>query len=174
VTELAAGIGSDAPFFLQNFPALANGRGERVEPLEIEFTALKGMYFILVHPGFGVSTAWAYRELARHPDALAGTPGRAGRLIDKLQGGDLAGAAIDFYNALEAPVLRKFPILTLFQEFLRERGAAVALMSGSGSTTFGLFPGEAEARAVEGAIRAEFGAKTWTSVVPARGGFEGS
>ena len=44
----------------------------------------------------------------------------------------------EFYNSLEAPALEKFPVLELFQEFLRANGALAALMSGSGSTTFAL------------------------------------
>ena len=40
---------------------------------------------LLVHPGFGISTPWAYEQLARHPEALHGKPGRAQRLISLLQ-----------------------------------------------------------------------------------------
>ena len=47
-------------------------------------------------------------------------------------------AAGDFYNSLEAPAFDKFPVLALYQEFLRENGALVSLMSGSGSTTFAI------------------------------------
>lgn len=40
------------------------------------FEALRGRGMILYHPGFGISTAWAYRELAQYPEALNGRPGR--------------------------------------------------------------------------------------------------
>ena len=62
--ELAAALGSDVPFFLQNRPALATGRGEKIQPLE-DFPALRGKAFLLIHPGFGILTAWAYQALAR-------------------------------------------------------------------------------------------------------------
>ena len=51
---------------------------------------------------------------------------------------DGAAAGDEFYNSLEAPALRKYPLLELFQENFRENGAPGALMSGSGSTTFAL------------------------------------
>src|SRR5712692_11618776 len=60
---IAAALGSDIPFFLQPQPALATGRGEKVVPLAA-FPALRGAAFLLIHPGFGISTAWAYRQLA--------------------------------------------------------------------------------------------------------------
>ena len=49
---------------------------------------------------------------------------------------DLKSAGAEFYNSLEAPALEKYPLLALYQEFLRANGATVTLMSGSGSTTF--------------------------------------
>jgi Pyruvate/2-oxoacid:ferredoxin oxidoreductase gamma subunit len=87
-----------------------------------------------MHPGFGVATAWAYQNLARFPDALHGRPGRAENLVRLLNTLDLPAAAGELYNALEAPVLEKYPLLAICQDFLRQHGAAVALMSGSGST----------------------------------------
>lgn len=162
--RLAAGLGSDVPFFLQGRPALATGRGEVIEPLDF-FPALRGAAFLLIHPGFGIATAWAYQQLARFPEALQGRAGRARELITRLQTTDLPGAAGAFYNALEAPALRKYPILALYQEFLRAGGAPVTLMSGSGSTTFALLPDEAAARELEARFRAKFG-PCWTAVVP--------
>src|SRR5271154_6088400 len=135
--EIAAALGSDIPFFLQNKPALATGRGEKIQPLE-NFPALRGKAFLLIHPGFGISTPWAYQNLSRFPAALNGEKGRAQKLILKLQSGDLRAASGEFYNSLEAPALEKFPVLVLYQEFLRANGAMVTLMSGSGSTTFGI------------------------------------
>jgi 4-diphosphocytidyl-2-C-methyl-D-erythritol kinase len=164
--EIAASLGSDVPFFLQTKPALATGRGERIQPLDF-FPALRGSAFLLVYPGFGIATAWAYQNLARFPAALNGQPGRAQKLIALLQAGNLSAASREFYNSLEAPALEKYPLLALFQEFLRAHGAAVALMSGSGSTTFAIVQGEAAAEALSEKVRASFGQACWTAVVPA-------
>lgn len=163
--ELAAALGSDVNFFLQNKPALALGRGEIIEPLAL-FPALRGASFFLIHPGFGISTPWAYQNLARFPAALNGAPGRARKLIQLLQGLDLEPASGEFYNSLEAPALDKYPILKLYQEFLRAEGAAATLMSGSGSTTFGIFRAPAAAQAVVEKFKAQFGGNCWTAVVP--------
>jgi 4-diphosphocytidyl-2-C-methyl-D-erythritol kinase len=160
---IAASLGSDVPFFLQTQPALATGRGEHIAPLDC-FAALRGHWFLLIHPGFGIATAWAYRELARFPAALHGQPGRAQKLISLLRAGDLAAASGAFYNSLEAPALKKYPLLALLQEFLRAHRAVAALMSGSGSTTFALFQDKPGADAAAEALKANFGL-CWAAVV---------
>ena len=161
--ELAADLGSDVPFFLQSQPAIATGRGERVESVP-SFPALSGTGLLLIHPGFGISTPWAYQQLSRFPEALNGRPGRAREVVDLLCAGKLEVAATQFYNSLEAPALEKYPILALYQEFLREQGALGALMSGSGSTTFALVENIRSGRVLEQRFLSKFG-PCWTSVV---------
>ncbi|MFM8878254.1 MAG: 4-(cytidine 5'-diphospho)-2-C-methyl-D-erythritol kinase [Verrucomicrobiota bacterium] len=162
--RIAATLGSDVNFFLQDRPARATGRGERVEPMEA-CGSLKGCGLSLYHPGFGISTAWAYRELARYPEALNGRPGRVETLERALRSGDLAEAGRHFYNSLEAPALHKYPVLGLYQSFFREHGAWASLMSGSGSTTFALFPDETTARSAVSPFEARFGTAGWMQVV---------
>jgi 4-diphosphocytidyl-2-C-methyl-D-erythritol kinase len=161
---IAASLGSDIPFFLQDEPALAIGRGEKVTSLT-PFAALRGTAFLLIHPGFGIATAWAYKELARFPAALNGEPGRAEKLVALLNTADLTVAGAAFYNSLEAPALDKYPLLALYQEFLRANGAAAALMSGSGSTTFAIARSEADAQRLQELVKGKFG-PCWTAVVP--------
>jgi len=171
--KLAASLGSDVNFFLQDKPALATGRGEKVQPLG-HFPALRGKAFFLIHPGFGISTPWAYQNLARFPDALNGKPGRAHKLVSLLQtpsgnGGvppaDLKAAAKEFYNSLEAPAFDKFPVLSLYQEFLRENGVLAALMSGSGSTTFAIVENVAAGGLLAEKFKSRFGQNCWTAAV---------
>jgi 4-diphosphocytidyl-2-C-methyl-D-erythritol kinase len=126
---------------------------------------LRDKALLLIHPGFGVSTAWAYEALARFPVALNGRPGRAGELILKLQTDNWPAGADRFYNSLEAPVLEKYPLLALFQEFLRANGALAALMSGSGSTTFAITESVPAAEALVEKFKAKFGQNCWTAVV---------
>jgi len=161
---LAAALGSDVPFFLYDQPALATGRGENVRPLE-KFSALRGKAFFLVHPGFGISTPWSYQNLARFPQDQNGTPGRAQKLISLLQDGDLKAAAGEVYNSLEAPAFDKFPVLQLYREFLCENGALVALMSGSGSTTFAIAENLSAAENLAEKFKSQFGANGWTATV---------
>lgn len=162
---IAATLGSDVNFFLQDKPALASGRGETIEPLD-DFNALRGACFMLIHPGFGISTPWAYRELARFPEALNGKPGRAARLAHLLQTSELAAAGVEFYNSLEAPALEKYPVLTLYKDFLGEHGASTALMSGSGSTTFAIFKSETLAEKAADKFKTKFGATLWIETIP--------
>jgi 4-diphosphocytidyl-2-C-methyl-D-erythritol kinase len=163
IAELAASLGSDIPFFLQNRPALATGRGEIITPLDF-FEPLRGTCLVLIHPHFGVSTPWAYQQLARFPSALRGVAGRAQRLVSRLRT-NLVEAAGDFYNSLEMPVLWKYPLLELFQENCRENGAIAALMSGSGSTTFALATSKASAERILEGFKSKFGASFWLSIV---------
>jgi 4-diphosphocytidyl-2-C-methyl-D-erythritol kinase len=162
--EIAIMLGSDVPFFLQSKPALATGRGEKIQPLE-NFPALRGKAFLLIHPGFGISTPWAYQNLARFPAALNGQKNRAQELVSKLQASNLPAAAGGFYNSLEAPALEKFPILELFQEFLRANGALVTLMSGSGSTTFAIVENISSGELLAEKFKSKFGQNCWTAVV---------
>ena len=163
---IAAALGSDVPFFLQTSPALATGRGERVEPL-LPFPALNNQTLVLVHPGFGISTPWAYRMLARFPAALNGQSGRAASLIHALQSPTASAAwASQLYNSLEAPAFWKYPVLQLYIEEFKAQSALAAMMSGSGSTIFAWFGNRADAdRGLEG-FRSRFGERLWTAVLP--------
>jgi 4-diphosphocytidyl-2-C-methyl-D-erythritol kinase len=165
LNELARSMGSDVPFFLQSRPALATGRGEKIRPLYF-FPVLDGAWVFLVHPGFGISTAWAYQELAKFPQALNGTAGRGEKLVTLLSEGNLSAATNGFYNSLEAPALKKYPLLVLFQEFFREQGAIATLMSGSGSTTFALLKNEDAGSELSGKFFEKFGDKFWTKLLP--------
>jgi 4-diphosphocytidyl-2-C-methyl-D-erythritol kinase len=167
IEQIAAALGSDVPFFLQGKPALGLGRGEQITVLD-DFPALRGACAFLVHPGFGVSTAWAYQHLSVYPEALKGRKGRAQELVGLLQG-TLAEAGAAFYNSLETPVLLKYPLLAEFQKFLKDHGASAAMMSGSGSTTFALTNGRAQAEVLREEFRSHFGPSYWTAVVPLQG-----
>ena len=87
-------------------------------------------------------------------------------MVSLLQQDNLEKARHVFYNSLEAPALEKFPILAIYQEFLREQGAATALMSGSGSTTFAIFESQFAVEQVVERFKAKFGAINWLAVVP--------
>jgi len=128
----ALSVGSDVPFFLNPVPLVGRGRGEVLSPV-----GLPADLPLLLIPGiFPISAAWAYahwREVPpKNPPALAD-------LLETLAAGDCAGAGRCLRNDLEGAVLRKFPLLQLLTERLRESGGA-PLLSGSGSTLFALYP----------------------------------
>jgi 4-diphosphocytidyl-2-C-methyl-D-erythritol kinase len=166
LASIAAALGSDVPFFLQPGPAIGTGRGERLQGVP-PLKALEGLHLLLIHPGFGVSTPWAYRHLAEFPEARSGRPGRAAEVAKRLHSGDRAGGLAGLFNSLETPVFDKYPILQLYQEFLREHGALATMMSGSGSTTFAFFDNAETAEAARRAFLGHFGKICWTAIVPA-------
>ena len=117
--EIAASLGSDIPFFLQEGAAICRGRGEEIQPVTSPWTG----WVLLVKPPFGVSTAWAYREYSRSAVLLSGEA--------KEKGGRL------WQNDLEAPVFSKFLLLPTIKEWLAAQpGVDAAMMSGSGATVF--------------------------------------
>ncbi len=165
LAAIARTLGSDVPFFLQDQPALGLGRGEIIRPLG-RFPALTGASIILVHPGFGVPTPWAYAQLASTPRPSYGEPGRAQPLIHALQTGTLEDAAPLFSNALEQPVMRKYPLLALIREEWLDAGAPVALMSGSGSTMFALAGEPSLAELLADRCMRRFGPAIWSAIAP--------
>ena len=87
--ELAAELGSDVPFFMQSRAAVAKGRGEIIEPVA-PLEALDGKSLLLVRPGFGVPTPWAYQGLAKFPGAK-NRPHWPGERVGQALGQRLAG-----------------------------------------------------------------------------------
>ena len=158
--DLAARLGSDVNLFLADSVALCHGRGERVQPVPCRSTAT----VLLINPGFGISTKWAYESWARAAASPGLTPGAPDvtLLLRGLAANELAGVAGNLFNSLEAPSVRKFPVLQLLKQALRADGAEGALMSGSGATVFGLFAQRDQAERSAERIRAEFGPSMWT------------
>jgi len=154
LARLAAGLGADVPFFLQDRPCLAAGIGERLSPVP----AAGELPLLLLNPGFPLPTAWAYGALARTPRPPAPP---VEPLLEALARGDAAGVAAAGYNAFEHPATRKFPLLALLLGFLRARPEVLgAQVSGSGPTLFAICrPGTPAA--VAAAARAAFGAGIW-------------
>lgn len=159
---LAASLGSDINFFMAGGAALCHGRGERIELIPCKLSGA----ILLVNPGFGISTKWAYESWARAvaESRLTVPPPEVSLLLRALAEDDLAGVSRCLFNSLEAPSIHKFPVLELIKDAMREGGAAGALMSGSGATVFGLFPDAKLAKTSARKIREQFGPSMWTQV----------
>jgi len=151
--ELAAGLGSDVPFFLLGGTALGLGRGTELYPLP----DIPAQPAVLIAPGIHMSTAEAYAELDR--ESTNGPPAStinsfqsvAWQIANAAPGEDW-GSVNDFENV----VFGLHPQLKSIKGKLLRLGARPALMSGSGSSLFGIFPNrELRDRAVE-SFRKEF------------------
>ncbi len=147
-------IGSDVPFFFHSPIAVVAGRGEIVEPLMIDTSYT----LLLVKPPVSVSTAMAYGMLAQkrlemyekksmQGDLTKDNPERHNiRLIHKaLVDRDFIHLKNLIKNDFEPVVLEYFPIVHKLKRELLGSGAALAVMTGSGSAVFGLFKNKQEA-----------------------------
>jgi len=118
--KLAVGLGADVPFFLKGGICAATGIGEKLKPLK----PWPKTWLVLVYPGFGVSTPEAYAKV-KLPFASPVTR----RRIDKDS---------TLFNRFEELVLPDHPELPQLKQDLLDAGATASLMSGSGSSVFGM------------------------------------
>lgn len=133
VHALAAALGSDCPLFLTGRPTLLRGRGDLLEELPARWCErLSGQSILLFKPFFSVSTPWAYREIAATPDRYD----EARPWEDLLRQAEHLPVEKFLYNRFEEVVLRKFLILPLLFEALRNECQCPVLMSGSGSACY--------------------------------------
>lgn len=131
--EIAASLGSDVPFLTSEATAaLAWGRGERL----LEVPPLPPRRVALVVPTFSVSTAAAYGWLAERRGGAPPAPSRLPQPTE-ISWESFAAAENDF----EPVVGARHPEAPALLATLRKLGAAPAMLSGSGSTVFGVFDG---------------------------------
>lgn len=163
--ELAAmglRLGADVPFFVYDHPAAwAGGIGERLEPAE----PLRGFNVLLVNPGIAVSTKWAYETFSQTAGRIALTA--AGKKFNLSNFSNESGLPLrqraflpaDLRNDLELVTAEKHCVIGELKARLLAAGAAGAMMSGSGSTVFGLFAAgtEAQAESCLRELRQEYG-----------------
>lgn len=134
LAQLALQIGADVPFFLDPRPARVGGIGERITllPESPEWR------LIVAVPPIEVPTAVIFRDLK--PENWSGPP--KDLEIAALIAGDLAPGL--FANDLEVPAMGRFPAIAELKQLLKDNGARVASMSGSGGAVFGIFASEDE------------------------------
>ncbi|MDW7774422.1 MAG: 4-(cytidine 5'-diphospho)-2-C-methyl-D-erythritol kinase [Desulfobulbaceae bacterium] len=140
---MAGRLGADVPQFVVDWPIVwATGIGDRLEPA----APLGDFRILLVNPGSSVSTKWVYEKFAL-------TVGKNLNNLKSLQKKSLAPAGEnsvfttrsirpeELENDLEMVTAVHFPVIETLKKKLLAGGAAAALMSGSGPSVFGLFPG---------------------------------
>jgi 4-diphosphocytidyl-2-C-methyl-D-erythritol kinase len=127
--KMGLAIGADVPFFFMRDAAIGRGIGERLRRIE-----LPKLWYVLVYPNFEVSARWAYqnfiltrRQFHYRIQEFLRTPRQISSILR---------------NDLETVVSRQYPQIEVMKKGLGAAGALGALMTGSGPTVFGLFPGE--------------------------------
>ena len=140
MAQVGGSLGSDIPFFFFAPCAKVGGRGELVSPLDL--TGRRTL--LLVNPGFGVETKWAYQALA---DTRTSIPTMGKALVDLNRQPSVSWEALRplMGNDFEDVVFPRYPLLREIKQMLLSHGAESAFLSGTGATVFGLFESSSEA-----------------------------
>ena len=128
LAAFAARLGSDCAFFVYNRPMLGSGRGEILEPFDIDLSGYR--VEVTVPEDIAVSTADAYRGI------VPSVPEVPLREALRLPVGQWEGLVV---NDFETTVFAKHPRLAEIKQSLYDAGAVYAAMSGSGSALFALY-----------------------------------
>ncbi|MDP3488310.1 MAG: 4-(cytidine 5'-diphospho)-2-C-methyl-D-erythritol kinase [Bacillota bacterium] len=126
IQRVASQLGSDVSFFLCGGMAVGRGRGDLIEPVP----DVLPLWFRLVKPPFGLSTPHVYAN-------WDGTSHADWQEFEQSLRGPVEGLRL--FNDLEVPALRIRPELSSLKSQLLQNGAVQALLSGSGSTVFGVY-----------------------------------
>ncbi len=132
LNKLAGRLGADVPFFLKGGTAEVSGIGDIIKPLK----NMKKTYFLLVYPGFGVITKWAYQNL-KFPLTNKRKINTIKALLESGIGSERWSAYI--YNRFEEVVFPKYPEILSVKDKMKDYCSKL-LMSGSGSSIFGVVP----------------------------------
>ena len=146
LSVLAKSLGADVPFFLHGGCMLAEGIGEILSPV----APLKNAYIVLAKPPIHISTPWVYKNLVldesiKHPNT--------NNVIVALETGDFDMLAESAGNVLETVTAREYPEIENYKKIMMNHGATYSLMSGSGSSVFGIFREESSAKSAADVFR---------------------
>ena len=125
-------LGADIPYCIMRGTALSEGIGEILTPLP----SIPSCWFLIVKPVFSISTRFVYENLhlsseTVHPDIDG--------MVEAIKAGDLSGITSRMGNVLEDVAIRDYPQIAEIKKTMNDSGAMNSLMSGSGSTVFGIF-----------------------------------
>lgn len=135
--KYALDLGSDCPFFIENIPVHATGRGELMKPIACN---LSKHSIVLMSPGIHINTKEAFSQIIPSPNALS-CAAIVAQPIQKWK--DL------LVNDFEKSVFAVHPQLAQSKAELYALGAQYASMTGSGSTIYGIFEKSPETAALE-------------------------
>jgi 4-diphosphocytidyl-2-C-methyl-D-erythritol kinase len=126
--KFALQLGSDVPFFINPNPSFAEGRGENITLVDFEIN----LPILIVNPHIHISTKEAYQNITAKKQSFNL------RNITKFDFSNIEELK-QITNDFEDYVFRTYPKVKQIKEQLYSSGAKFALMTGSGSTVFGIF-----------------------------------
>ncbi len=131
ILDIGVNIGADVPFCLVGGTALSKGIGEVLTPIKRS----NNFYYVLIKPEFGISTKLVFSalnisEIRLRPDTKSA--------IQSIKEGNADKLATQLCNVLEIPVIKIYPEIVKLKKIIVENGALSSIMSGSGSTVFGI------------------------------------
>ena len=130
IFDLGSQLGADVPFFLYDDTfCVAKGIGDKIISKKTP-----NFYFVLINPNFSVDTAWVYKNLRltiSKDDTIFAEDQDLERFL--------------WHNELENVVVESYPEIGYIKELLLKNGALASMMSGSGSSVFGVFKDKKEA-----------------------------
>ena len=127
LNSIALELGSDCPFFLEGVPVVASGRGEILKPV---IPVLSGYHLVLLNPGVGISTREAYQNVK---------PAKSSEGLPELIAHPINEWRKLIMNDFEDFAFKKHAVIGKIKAELYENGALFSLMSGSGSSVYGIF-----------------------------------
>lgn len=144
LAPMAVKLGSDCALFLHEGPVVMRGRGEAVAAMDARATArLRGRRVLVFKPAFGISTPWAYAQMAgRAPESYLPAAEAEGKLrawTDRTE----ASAEELLFNNMEPAAFGKFVALPALLGQLRDEFGLAPRMSGSGSACFAFLAADA-------------------------------
>ena len=145
LTALGASLGADVAFFLADTrSAWATGIGEKLSP--VENSPL--LWFLIVYPQLHISTQWAYQTFSQ--DILLTNPRKNNIVRDSFRSlSDVRGL---MYNDFEQVIFPRYGQIKALKENLLAAGALGALLSGSGSSVYGVFADQVACETARGNI----------------------
>lgn len=155
--QIAESLGADVPFFLRGGYAYVQGKGEEVG----FYSYLPEYYVILVNPGLLISTAEVYAQFDQMKLTEKINFNKMGNV--KSYWGKLhtpEEIAKNLFNHLEKVVLPKYQEVEEIKNILLSSGVLGSLMSGSGSTVFGIVPNEKEGKQIVKKLK-KYSWQTW-------------
>ena len=150
LSDMIRKLGADVPFCVQDRPALCEGIGDVISPLEGRLD----LPVVIVNCGLHVNTRHAYNLLGRTENSLVDLDileKKRSSIRDFVRTKDISIAGKEFFNDFENAVFSMHPALKEVKEDIKTSGASFTIMTGSGSSMVGLF--ESDRRAMEAANR---------------------